>query len=239
MKSLKSFVLVFIVIIQAAAAPVVKTITADSLQKLLNNGTSFDFLLIDVRETSELSSVIATETCRPYNLPYTSHVIDSNIAKLPKNVVIIVYCQSGSRSSNAVRLLDSNGFISAYSLIGGMSNWKGPTKPSSYLKPRSDLPAPSMLKTSGIAATGSAGLLGESQAYEFMHFEGRILVMKSLPMTHTLSFYTMQGKCAVQEKDPFRSRIVFTIPSGLPHGVYAVDLQVNEKNILLLIKLTR
>jgi rhodanese-related sulfurtransferase len=235
-KSLESFIIVFIVIIQAAAAPVVKTITADSLQKLLNNGTSFDFLLIDVRETSELDSVIATENCHPYNLPYTSHVINNTLSKLPKSIAIILYCQSGGRSANAARLLDSNGFTLAYSLAVGFSNWNGPVKAASFVKPTGDLPAPSMLKTSGVTA---AGLRGESRAFEFRQREGRISVIKPLSITHTLSFYTMHGKCAVQEKDPFRSRMVFNIPAGLPHGVYAVDLQVNEKNNLLLITLTR
>tara|TARA_Y100000287_G_C14129892_1_gene309328 strand:+ start:463 stop:834 length:372 start_codon:yes stop_codon:yes gene_type:complete len=39
---------------------------------------------------------------------------------------IIVYCRSGNRSSNAVRILNENGF-NAFNMIGGMNGWEGKT----------------------------------------------------------------------------------------------------------------
>ena len=39
---------------------------------------------------------------------------------------IIVYCRSGNRSSNAVRILNEDGF-NAFNMIGGMNGWEGET----------------------------------------------------------------------------------------------------------------
>ena len=230
MKSFKSFIIVFIAVFQAAALPV-KTISADSLQKMLNNGVSFDFLLIDVRETSELSGIIATENCRPYNLPYTSHVIDSNLSRLPKNAVIILYCQSGGRSGKADSLLNVNGFSSAVSLTGGFSNWKGPTKDSTYLKPLSDLPAPSMLKTSPIRMMGASP---SSQRLKICGKGDRLIASEILTATHTLRLYAMNGACLFQVTDPFHSSTGFRIPALISPGAAIVEVRWNGNETLVI-----
>ena len=131
------------------------TITGETLSSWLLNGASFNYVLIDVRNSSEIdqvipvdSCIIATETCRPYNLSYNMHEFDQNKTLLTKTVPVIVYCYSGTRSGYAAKQLDSMGFSSVYSLSGGFSSWKGPKKPHSYVKPTSLFPQLSYTKSS-------------------------------------------------------------------------------------------
>ena len=42
---------------------------------------------------------------------------------IPKNSVLIVYCRSGNRSSQAANLLEELGYTEVYDL-GAMSNWE-------------------------------------------------------------------------------------------------------------------
>lgn len=211
-----------------SAYPAIQTITADTLNKMLTYGPSQNFLLIDVREVSELSSgVIATPNCHPYNLPWNSHVLDSNMSKLPKNVMMILYCQSGVRSSAATQHLDSNGFTMVYSLVGGFGGWTGSKEPSSYVKSTADLPAPSMVTTSVLREPGihtqNTGLLNVRNGY--------LLLSKTLSEWHVLRFYSLQGSCILQRYDPFYLQASFKIPAEVGKGTYILSLDIwGKKN---------
>jgi rhodanese-related sulfurtransferase len=222
--------------LSCSAYPAINTITADTLNKMLTYGPSQNFLLIDVREVSELTSgVIATQNCRPYNLPWNSHVLDSNMSKLPKNVMMILYCQSGVRSSAATQHLDSNGFTMVYSLVGGFNGWTGSKELSSYVKSTADLPAPSMLATSVLQTPGkynqNTELLSERNGYLFLN--------KPLTELHTLYFYTMQGSCILQKYDPFYSQASFKIPAEVGNGTYILSLDIRGKKNSQTIKIMR
>jgi rhodanese-related sulfurtransferase len=219
----------------ASASSEIKTLSADSLQSLLNNGTNYDFLLIDVRETSELTGgVIATENCHPYNLPYTMQVLYDNISKLPKTAVIILYCQSGVRSGKAESLLEDSGFTSAYSLVGGFSNWKGPTKASSDLKPLVDLPAPSMIHTSAVLMRNAS--FHSSRMYCYLR-NGWLNVNEPLQTPHTLQLYDLEGKCFFNAADPFALQTGFKIPAWFPSETIIARLQ--SKSIIEYLVLKR
>ena len=127
------------------------TLLTDTLALWITKGTNFDFLLIDVRETSEAASVIGTNACRPYLLPWDSGVFVQTMNKLPKVTAIILYCEYGVRSGQAAQLLVDSGFTLVYYLKKGFNNWKGSTQSSSFIKPTDQLPEPSMhKKTTGI-----------------------------------------------------------------------------------------
>ena len=74
--------------------------------------------IIDVREP-EAYMVNHYEGAR--NIPYDS--IEKCIAKLPRNRVIILYCDYGSTSLLAARKLGSAGY-EVYTVIGGMEAMK-------------------------------------------------------------------------------------------------------------------
>jgi rhodanese-related sulfurtransferase len=114
----------------------------DTLKYYLTNEADFDFILVDLRGSEEITTVIGTETCKPYNLAWPVQ-FKNECAKIPKNRTIIVYCRSGARANSALNYLVANGYTDAYS-AGGISTWTGPTLPPSGIKPFELLPEPSM-----------------------------------------------------------------------------------------------
>lgn len=112
-------------------------ISPDTLTQWLKGNAPSDFILIDIRETSEIVTIIGSENCGAYNFPYRSKVFDKIVETLPKDTMIILYCASGNRSKQAAEELDMK-FPNIFSLSGGMNSWKGPTFPVDQIKP-SDL----------------------------------------------------------------------------------------------------
>lgn len=122
--------------------PTYKMVAPSTLASWISGNGTFGFILIDVRDTSELQSggVIASDRCKPYHLSLNSNDLQKNVALLPKGVPIIVYCRSGSRSGAAATYLDDQGFGTVYSMTGGVNNYTGTLKPYAEVKPLSLLP---------------------------------------------------------------------------------------------------
>jgi rhodanese-related sulfurtransferase len=210
-----------IVSIISFANAAVKNIPADTLTKWITNGTTFDFLFIDVRDTSELTSIIATNLCTPYNLSWNQGVFKSTLVKLPKTANYVLYCKSGGRSGMASQMLVDSGYVSVYSLTGGMNGWTGPTKTSASLKPASDLPAPSMLKASaGVLWAGARS----NQAIYLRETPGALCISVLLAAGHHLELVDMQGRCVLQAVDPFVSNTKFVLPRRLSKGIYVARI---------------
>lgn len=75
-------------------------------------------LLIDVREPSEhaTSRIEGGRLIPLRELP-------ANVASLPKDETVVVYCHSGGRSGVAVAMLRAQGF-DARNMVGGIVAWK-------------------------------------------------------------------------------------------------------------------
>jgi len=223
--------LLFLLNISVANAAVIN-ISVDTLTKWITVGTTFDFLLIDVRDTSELTSVIATDLCRPYNLSWNQGAFKSTLSKLPKTANYVLYCKTGGRSGMASQMLVDSGYFSVYSLTGGMNGWTGPTKTSASLKPASDLPAPSMLKaTVGIVSAGvqsnrAINLIGTSRA---------LIISAPLAEGHQLVIFDLQGRRVAQAEDPFVSNTRFVLPQRLSNGTYIARLLYHGKTTSMLL----
>ncbi|OFZ19208.1 MAG: hypothetical protein A2X94_11320 [Bdellovibrionales bacterium GWB1_55_8] len=73
--------------------------------------------LIDVRSQGEFSlgSIPGSRNVPLQQLP-------SAVSKFDRNKPIVVYCQSGARSSHAAKMLRSRGFQAVHDL-GAISNW--------------------------------------------------------------------------------------------------------------------
>ena len=59
------------------------------------------------------------------NIEYNSSIFKSEIDKMDRNKKYLVYCQSGHRSSNAVKIMINMGFTDIHNLSGGIRKWKG------------------------------------------------------------------------------------------------------------------
>jgi len=51
----------------------------------------------------------------------------SEIEKLDKTKNYYVYCRSGGRSAQACAIMNELGFENTYNLLGGFTEWDGPT----------------------------------------------------------------------------------------------------------------
>ena len=138
MRSILLWITVAAGICQAAVNP----LNQETLKDYLENGAPFDFILIDIRGSDEISMAIGNAACKPYNLAWPAQFKDE-VAKIPKDQAVIVYCRSGGRSRAAAAYLEANGFTRVYD-AGGFMTWDGSTVPASDMKPVSLLPEPSM-----------------------------------------------------------------------------------------------
>ena len=79
-----------------------------------------DVVIVDVRERYEYAS---GHIKNAVNIPLGN--VEKGIAKIAKDKdkTLLVYCQSGARSSSATRILSSLGYKNAYN-IGGIATWK-------------------------------------------------------------------------------------------------------------------
>jgi rhodanese-related sulfurtransferase len=135
MKTLFTFTLLMII------SPVVSTtwsysdITPAEVHTKLADGDTL--ILLDVREISEYIAGHIAEPdghlpVTPVNMPWSSNVLSTVYDRLPNNIDIIVYCQSGGRSALASAFLETNGFSRIYNMAGGFSSWLYETRDSGF-----------------------------------------------------------------------------------------------------------
>ncbi len=134
----------FILIAASMCHAAVTTLDQSALKEYLTKGAPFDFILIDIRSSAEVSAAIGSQTCKPYNLEWPEQFM-REVARIPKDQPIIVYCRSGSRSRRAAAYLNDNGYTRVYD-AGGIMTWDGPTVPPKDLNPVSLLPAPQCVR---------------------------------------------------------------------------------------------
>jgi rhodanese-related sulfurtransferase len=81
--------------------------------------TAKNGVLLDVRTPGEFKGGALPGA---KNLDFFASNFKSELAKLSKDKVYFVYCRSGARSGQAVKLLNKMGY-SAFNLQGGMGKW--------------------------------------------------------------------------------------------------------------------
>ncbi len=95
---------------------------ADAHELINNNLSNLEFVILDVRSPGEYSEA---HIDRAENIDYNSHVFKSELDKRDRNKKYLVYCRSGHRSSNAVKIMIQLGFTDIHNLSGGIRKWKG------------------------------------------------------------------------------------------------------------------
>lgn len=94
----------------------VRSIQVEELQ--LMKAEESDFQLIDVREPHEHA------TFNLGGLLIPMQTIDSQLQHIAQNRMVIMYCQSGQRSTQVVRKLQEAGYDNLYNLAGGVAAWQ-------------------------------------------------------------------------------------------------------------------
>lgn len=93
-----------------------KTITADELQRRLDDGAA-PFLL-DVREPEELADGVIAGSV---NIPMRE--VEHRLGELPTDREIVVLCHLGARSEYVTKKLNAVGYERALNLSGGLEVW--------------------------------------------------------------------------------------------------------------------
>lgn len=103
-----------ILLLTACGKSLYETIDTNKALELINN----DAIVIDVRTVEEFNR---EHIPNAVNIPLDQ--IDT--IEYDKDLTIIVYCQSGIRSKEAVEKLANIGYTNLYNLDGGLLNWGG------------------------------------------------------------------------------------------------------------------
>ncbi len=100
----------------------VKEISVNELQEMLAKKASFQF--IDVREAGEYALVNIGAELIPLS------AIVENWAVIAKDKKVVLHCKSGSRSAQAIRILEEKfGFTNLYNLAGGITAYIDQCRP--------------------------------------------------------------------------------------------------------------
>ena len=119
----KPLILIFVSILffcckQETAVQISGTDITTSEAKLLLNSGKVKFL--DVRTPAEIANgKIIEATC----IDFRSNDFFEKIMSLDEEQSYVVYCKSGGRSSEAVALMQKNGFKDVKNMLGGYSDW--------------------------------------------------------------------------------------------------------------------
>ena len=114
MKKLISLLLLLSFLLTACTTSSYKTIDTNEALELIDNGA----VVIDVRTVDEFNRE---------HIPNAVNIPLDDIEKVgyDKDTVLILYCQTGIRSAEAVQKLVDLGYTSLYNLDGGLLNWGG------------------------------------------------------------------------------------------------------------------
>lgn len=93
-----------------------KNLNVSEFEALIKN----DVQLIDVRTKEEFNE---SHLAKSHNIDINDGSWESEVMKLDKQKPVLVYCQSGGRSSNAASALADLGFTKIYNLEGGIMKW--------------------------------------------------------------------------------------------------------------------
>ena len=104
---------------------IIEDITPQEAFTLIQNNP--DFVILDVRTPEEFAEEYIENAI---NLDYYSEAFRDDLDKLDKNKTYIIYCRSGSRSGNALTIMDELNFGEVYNVLGGINSWKAEGLPT-------------------------------------------------------------------------------------------------------------
>ncbi|MBS1514008.1 MAG: rhodanese-like domain-containing protein [Bacteroidetes bacterium] len=95
-----------------------KHIDSHSFKEKMQNQ---EYVIIDVRTSEEHNT---KKIAHSLQLDFYAPDFQSQIEKLDKDKVYLVYCRSGNRSGQAMDMMKNMGFEEVYNLDGGIIGWE-------------------------------------------------------------------------------------------------------------------
>jgi phage shock protein E len=100
---------------------IIKKISSkEGYQLIQQKKDDINFVILDVRTPEEFND---GHIDRAININLNSNDFKDQINKLDKNKIYVVYCRSGHRSGNAVKIMKDLKFMEVYD-IGGIIQWE-------------------------------------------------------------------------------------------------------------------
>jgi rhodanese-related sulfurtransferase len=94
------------------------SLTLDQFSKILNSG---NYTLIDVRTLDEYNAG-HLKNARQIDY-YQKQQFSEYLESLNKEGKYLIYCRSGRRSGDTLKLMKNKGFTSVYDMVGGYNAW--------------------------------------------------------------------------------------------------------------------
>ena len=94
--------------------------TQEAAEMIKDNADNSNFVILDVRTPEEFK---AGHIEGAVNLDFYSPTFKDEINKLDKAMIYFVYCRSGNRSFQAMKIMETMGFREVYNLSVGINDW--------------------------------------------------------------------------------------------------------------------
>lgn len=98
-----------------------KDITSAEARELIASPPPDGLIILDIRTPDEYR---AGHIANARNLDFFSPRFESDLAELPKNTPILLYCRSGNRSSQALEYFEEAGLGPLFHLAKGFKQWQ-------------------------------------------------------------------------------------------------------------------
>ena len=123
MKSL--FLIIAVAFSSYVNAQKVKDLSVNEVESMIKSNKSL--VVVDLRTTDELKEYGTIENS--VQIDYFAKDFEKQLLSLDKKKTYLLYCASGARSSEAVSLLQKNGFENIFHFPGGFNAWRKAKKP--------------------------------------------------------------------------------------------------------------
>jgi len=100
------------------------SISVEAAQRLISTSQS-DLVILDVRLPDEYN---LSTIDKAVNIYYNPENFSEKINSLDKSKQYLVYCRSGARSTQAIEVMQKEGFKRLFHMSGGILAWEAETK---------------------------------------------------------------------------------------------------------------
>lgn len=97
-----------------------------SIEEFAVKAAEPNVIVLDVRTPGEFAQ---GRLANAINVDFQSGYFEEEVSKLDKNATYAVYCRSGNRSGEAVKVMEELGFTDMYDMNGGVIDWAAAGKP--------------------------------------------------------------------------------------------------------------
>lgn len=97
-----------------------------SIEEFAAKAAEPNVIVLDVRTPGEFAQ---GRLANAINIDFQSGYFEEEVSKLDKDATYAVYCRSGNRSGQAVKVMADLGFTDMYDMDGGVIDWAAAGKP--------------------------------------------------------------------------------------------------------------